>query len=148
MKLWRLYRRAHGQGLDGAGGRHAAGRWHHQGTPVVYFGAGAAIVVLEKLAHLNPDTLPADLMLGLFEADVSVTDVWPEASAQNRDLDDVELTRTAGQEWLKSGRSCVLRVPSIVVAEEHNLVVNPLHAEAQRITLTTERPFTFDGRLL
>jgi RES domain-containing protein len=148
LKLWRLYRRAHGQGLDGAGGRHAAGRWHHQGTPVVYFGAGAAIVVLEKLAHLNPDTLPADLMLGLFEADVSVTDVWPEASAQNRDLDDVELTRTAGQEWLKSGRSCVLRVPSIVVAEEHNLVVNPLHAEAQRITLTTERPFTFDGRLL
>lgn len=148
MKLWRLYRRAHGQGLDGAGGRHAAGRWHHQGTPVVYFGAGAAIVVLEKLAHLNPDTLPADLMLGLFEADVSVTDVWPEASAQSRDLDDVELTRTAGQEWLKSGRSCVLRVPSIVVAEEHNLVVNPLHAEAQRITLTTERPFTFDGRLL
>jgi RES domain-containing protein len=143
-----LYRRAHGQGLDGAGGRHAAGRWHHQGTPVVYFGAGAAIVVLEKLAHLNPDTLPADLMLGLFEADVSVTDVWPEASAQSRDLDDVELTRTAGQEWLKSGRSCVLRVPSIVVAEEHNLVVNPLHAEAQRITLTTERPFTFDGRLL
>lgn len=148
MKLWRLYRRAHGQGLDGAGGRHAAGRWHHQGTPVVYFGAGAAIVVLEKLAHLNPDTLPADLMLGLFEADVSVTDVWPEASAQSRDLDDVERTRTAGQEWLKSGRSCVLRVPSIVVAEEHNLVVNPLHAEAQRITLTTERPFTFDGRLL
>jgi RES domain-containing protein len=148
LKLWRLYRRAHGQGLDGAGGRHAAGRWHHQGTPVVYFGAGAAIVVLEKLAHLNPDTLPADLMLGLFEADVSVTDVWPEASAQSRDLDDIELTRAAGQEWLTSSRSCVLRVPSIVVPEEHNLVVNPLHAEAQRIALTAERPFTFDGRLL
>lgn len=114
----------------------------------MYFGAGAAIVVLEKLAHLNPDTLPADLMLGLFEADVSVEDLWAEASAQSRDLDDIELTRAAGQEWLKSGRSCVLRVPSIVVPEEHNLVVNPLHAEVQRITLTTERPFTFDGRLL
>jgi RES domain-containing protein len=104
--------------------------------------------VLEKLAHLNPDTLPADLMLGLFEADVSIGDVWPEGSAQNRDLEDIDLTRAAGQEWLQSGRSCVLRVPSIVVSEEHNLVVNPLHAEAQQITLTTERPFTFDGRLL
>jgi len=148
LKFWRLYRRAHGQGLDGAGGRYAAGRWHHQGTPVVYFGAGAAIVVLEKLAHLNPDTLPADLMLGLFEADVSVGDVWPERSAQSNALDDIESTRAAGQEWLESGRSCVLRVPSIVIPEEHNLVVNPLHAEAQQITLTTERPFTFDGRLL
>jgi RES domain-containing protein len=114
----------------------------------VYFGAGAAIVVLEKLAHLNPDTLPADLMLGLFEADVSVADVWPEGHAPSRDLDDIDLTRAAGQEWLQSGRSCVLRVPSIVVPEEHNLVLNPLHPEAQRIALTTERTFTFDGRLL
>lgn len=148
MKLWRLYRRAHGQGLDGAGGRHAAGRWHPQGTPVVYFGAGAAIVILEKLAHLNPDTLPADLMLGLFEADVSVGDVWLQASPRSHDLEDVDLTRAAGREWLESRRSCVLRVPSIVVPEEHNLVVNPLHAEAQQIALVIERPFTFDGRLL
>lgn len=148
MKLWRLYRRAHGQGLDGAGGRYAAGRWHQQGTPVVYFGAGAAIVVLERLAHLNPDTLPADLMLGLFEADVGVEDVWPDASVQSRDLENVDQTRAAGQEWLESTRSCVLRVPSIVVPEEHNLVVNPRHGEAQQITLVRERPFAFDGRLL
>lgn len=114
----------------------------------MYFGAGAAIVVLEKLAHLNPDTLPADLMLGLFEADVSVEDVWVEGSTQRPDLEDIDQTRAAGQEWIESRRSCVLRVPSIVVPEEQNLVLNPLHAEAQRITLTTERPFTFDGRLL
>lgn len=148
MKLWRLYRRAHGQGLDGAGGRYAAGRWHHLGTPVVYFGAGAAIVVLEKLAHLNPDTLPSDLMLGSFEADVSIEDVWPEGGVESRDLEDIDQTRAAGQEWLRSGRSCVLRVPSIVVPEEQNLLVNPLHTDAQRITFITERPFTFDGRLL
>lgn len=114
----------------------------------MYFGAGAAIVVLEKLAHLNPDTLPADLMLGLFEADVSVGDVWPEGSAPSRNLQDIDLTRAAGQEWLESTRSCVLRVPSVVVPEEHNLVLNPLHPEARQIALTTERPFTFDGRLL
>ena len=148
MKFWRLYRRAHGQGLDGAGGRYAAGRWHHQGTPVVYFGAGAAIVVLEKLAHLNPDTLPADLMLGLFEADVSVEDLWPERTVDSRALDDIDQTRAVGQEWLESGRSCALRVPSVVVPEEHNLVVNPVHAQARQIALVTERPFDFDGRLL
>jgi RES domain-containing protein len=114
----------------------------------VYFGAGAAIVVLEKLAHLNPDTLPADLMLGLFEADVSVGEVWPEGRAQGRDPEDIDLTRAAGQAWLESGRTCILRVPSIVVPEEQNLVLNPLHPEARQITLATERPFAFDGRLL
>jgi RES domain-containing protein len=84
----------------------------------------------------------------LFEADVSVEDVWPEGNVQSRELEDIEQTRVAGQEWIESGRSCVLRVPSIVVPEEQNLVVNPLHAEAEQITLTVERPFTFDGRLL
>ena len=114
----------------------------------MYFGGGAAIVVLEKLAHLNPDTLPADLMLGLFEADASISDVWPDMSSRLRDLEDVDAARDAGQEWLTSRRSCVLRVPSMVVPEEHNLVFNPQHTEAQRIALVTERPFTFDGRLL
>ncbi|MET0658078.1 MAG: RES family NAD+ phosphorylase [Steroidobacteraceae bacterium] len=147
MKLWRLYRRAHGPGLDGAGGRYAAGRWHHQGTPVVYFGAGAAIVVLEKLAHLNPDTLPADLILGLFEADVSVTDAW-SAKTSPEELEDIEITRGKGQHWLASGTTCVLRVPSIVVPEEHNLVLNPQHAEARSIKMVSERAFVFDGRLL
>lgn len=114
----------------------------------MYFGAGAAIVVLEKLAHLNPDILPADLMLGLFEADVSVEDLWSDTRTPMPDLEDIEVTRGAGQGWLTSGRSCVLRVPSVVVPEEQNLVLNPQHAEAQRLALVSERPFTFDGRLL
>jgi RES domain-containing protein len=148
LKLWRLYRRAHGPGLDGAGGRYAAGRWHRQGTPVVYFGAGAAIVVLEKLAHLNPDTLPDDLVLALFEADLSVEDGWPDTSKQARKLHEIDATQTVGQQWLSSGRSCVLRVPSIVVPEEENLVLNPQHPQASRLQLVTQRAFTFDGRLL
>lgn len=114
----------------------------------MYFGAGAAIVVLEKLAHLNPDTLPGDLILGSFEGDVSVADVWRDMSKRVHDLEDIDVTRRAGQEWLASDRSCVLRVPSMVVPEEQNVVFNPLHAEATRVELVTERPFTFDGRLL
>jgi RES domain-containing protein len=104
--------------------------------------------VLEKLAHLNPDTLPNDLMLGLFEADVSVEDVWLDADKRLRELEDIEATRVVGQQWLTSARSCVLRVPSVVVPEEHNLVLNPQHPQANRLQLVTERPFAFDGRLL
>jgi RES domain-containing protein len=111
----------------------------------VYFSAGAAIVVLEKLAHLNPDTLPADLMLGLFEADVSVENVWADTVTRTADLEDIDVTRDAGQDWLASGRSCVLRVPSIVVPEEYNLVLNPQHAQASQLTLATERRFSPDS---
>lgn len=114
----------------------------------MYFGAGAAIVILEKLAHLNPEMLPDDLVLGLFTADVSVQDGWADEGNPARELEDIDATRAVGQRWLASGRSCVLRVPSVVVPEEHNLVLNPQHADASKVTLVTERSFTFDGRLL
>jgi hypothetical protein len=56
--LWRLYRAQHGPGLDGSAGLFADGRWHARGERVVYFGGSAAIVVLERLAHTDPDLLP------------------------------------------------------------------------------------------
>jgi RES domain-containing protein len=143
MQLWRLYRAAHGPGLDGIGGLHASGRWHPLGWRVVYFGASAAIVVLEKLAHINPDVLPRDLVLGRFEADVSL-----EELAQLFDTHDVAKTRSYGAAFLESQRSCVLRVPSIVLPEEFNLVFNPEHPDAGKIRSVSRRRFSFDERLL
>jgi RES domain-containing protein len=143
MKLWRLYRAAHGPGLDGVGGLHAAGRWHTIGRRVVYFGASAAIVVLEKLAHIDPEVLPGDLMLGCFEGDTSVEDL-----AGGFDIEDLARTRAYGEDFLKSQRSCVLRVPSVVLPEELNLVLNPLHVDTDRIRVVSRRSFSFDGRLL
>ena len=143
MDLWRLFRKAHGPGLGGAGGLHAAGRWHDIGSHVVYFGASPAIVILEKLAHLDPAVLPEDLMLARFGGDLSVEDL--SGFLHFRDL---TLSRARGEAFLKGKAACALRVPSIVVPEEHNLVFNPLHAQAGRIKLISERPFHFDARLL
>lgn len=144
MDLWRLYRRAHGPGVDGAGGLYAAGRWHELGSRVVYFGASPAIVVLEKLAHIDPAALPSDLILAHYAGDVGVEEV----SAKDVNLQDATETRARGALFLQQGKVCVLRVPSIVVPEENNLVLNPLHPDAQKIVLVHARPFSFDGRLL
>jgi RES domain-containing protein len=142
MQLWRLYRRAHGPGLDGVGGLHTAGRWHELGTPVVYFGASPALVVLEKFAHIDPAMLPSDLVLARFEGDMSA-ETWIDFG----NLSDLKLTRGRGDAFLKNKAACVLRVPSVVVPEEMNLVFNPLHPDAGKIRLVSDRPFTFDGRL-
>ena len=143
MELWRLYREAHGPGLDGTGGLRAAGRWHELGSRVVYFGASAAIAVLERLARVNPDALAADLILTRFEGDVSVEDL-----TDFRALSDLTQTRACGEQFLKARRACVLRVPSIILPEEHNLLFNPVHPDASRIHAISQRPFSFDARLL
>jgi RES domain-containing protein len=143
MDLWRLYRAAHGPGLDGTGGLHAAGRWHRLGRRVVYFGASAAIVVLEKLAHVDPAALPGDLVLGRFRGEPSV-----EAVTEPLDVRDLAACRACGERFLDSGRACALRIASVVLPEETNYLMNAAHPEAVNIRLVSERPFFFDERLV
>jgi RES domain-containing protein len=132
------------------GGTFADGRWHRQGELVVYFGASAAIVVLERLAHINPDLLPNDLRLGQF--DFATPDHAVQVSAFARLPDDwiqkEPTTRKIGNRWLRARSSCLLAVPSAVLPEETNYVFNPRHAAANSLRLIRERQFSFDPRLI
>jgi len=148
--LWRLYRARYGPGLDGIGGTFAGGRWHRKGEYVVYFGATAAITVLERLAHTNPDLLPDDLLLGRFEFDRAVVEARIEEYGElpagwSR---EEELTRQLGEKWRSSGTSSIIAVPSAVLPEESNFILNPRHPESHHLKLIRERSFAFDPRLL
>ena len=145
MELWRLYRKAHGPGLDGTGGLYTAGRWHELGSRVVYFGASPSIVALERLAHVDPALLPDDLILARYAADVSMEEVM---MGEVNDIHDIKQTRVRGEAFLRTRAACVLRVPSVIVPEEHNLVFNPLHPNAPKIQLAFSREFSFYSRLL
>jgi RES domain-containing protein len=145
--LWRLYRAQHGPGLDGLGGLFSDGRWHLRGRRVVYFGASAAIVVLERLAHTDPDLLPTDLRLGYFEFSEAVSEVKVEELPGDW-LRDENATRRRGEDWRSGNSSCLLMVPSAILPEESNFVFNPLHHEAKHLRLIRERAFQFDPRLI
>jgi len=147
--LWRLYRTRHGPGLDGLGGMFASGRWHTQGQRVVYFGGSAAIVVLERLAHTDPDLLPSDLQLARFEfpEPVSETKVEELAALPVNWSRNEDATRRIGGQWRQRGSSCILAVPSAILPEESNFVLNPEHPDAKRLRLVRARRFTFDPRL-
>ncbi|MCC6367656.1 MAG: RES family NAD+ phosphorylase [Bryobacterales bacterium] len=149
-RLWRLYRAEYGPGLDGIGGRLADGRWHTRGARVVYFGASAAIVVLERLAHTDPDLLPADLHLACFELPETFTGINAgdiSALPENWIRDENETRRIGGQ-WWRERSSLLLVVPSAILPEESNYVLNAQHPEAKSLRLIGGRPFTFDPRLI
>jgi RES domain-containing protein len=150
IALWRLYRARYGPGLDGVGGTVADGRWHTRGSPVVYFGASAAIVVLERLAYTDSDLLPPDLRLARFafsgrlsrdrvDKIAKLPSDWPE---------DQNATRAIGDKWLRDGASSLLVVPSAILPEESNFVFNPGHRLSKPPRMIGERPFTFDARLI
>jgi RES domain-containing protein len=145
--LWRLYRAQYGPGLDGAGATLADGRWHTRGQRVVYFGASAAIVVLERLAHIDPDLLPADLQLAEFNLPDLANQIKVGKLPANWTQDET-ITRRMGDHWRQDRASCLLVVPSAILPEESNFVLNPDHPSAQSLRMIRRRPFAFDPRLI
>jgi RES domain-containing protein len=148
-RLWRLTRPAHAPGLDGEGARLFGGRWNTPGSPVVYGSVSLAMALFEVWVHLNPDqrragSLPDFVKIGVdFPSDISVErhDAVPE------ELSDPARARAFGDAWLAAARTAVLSVPSAIIPEEANLLLNPLHPDFARVTVALQVPFRFDDRL-
>lgn len=140
MIFWRLCRRPHAD-LSGEGGRLYAGRWHHAGRPVIYAAAEPALAVLEVRANLDLPfaLLPEDYALVRLEAPddmnaLSVSELPPQP-------------REFGDAWLAARRTSLLRVPSVVVPQAGNVLINPLPPDAAQVRITEITPFAFDARL-
>lgn len=147
---WRLTRRPWAD-LSGEGARRHGGRWNSPGRPAVYLSEEAALPLLEVLVHLDlpPDLLPPDYVL--MRVDLSpLQRAAPGAWAENgpAELLDERDSRAWGDRWIAEARTPVLRVPSVLVAESANLVLNVRHSLAAAIPDPGRRAFAFDPRLL
>ena len=148
MALWRISNHAT---LDGQGGLTASARWHTAGRPIVYLAESPAGALLEALVHLeiHPARMPKSYRLLKAEAPedlplnaVHRTDL-PSGWSHNQ-----VATRTIGDEWLTRKSAALLRVPSAIVPETFNLLLNPQHAHAARIQVLWHEEYPWDKRLL
>ena len=149
MRAWRIAKARYALDRSGAGGMAEGGRWHARGTPVIYAGLSVEICAMEKLVHTGA-ILPADLQLvSLTLPDEAVLYETADIGA----LPDWEATPPGlvsiafGTDFLRSGRALGLIVPSAIVPEARNLIVNPVHPRFAEARLAVERPFVFDRRL-
>lgn len=150
MIVWRITRERY-QALDDEGARVNGGRWNSEGVAVVYASTTLALAALEYLAHIDPEDVPADLVAMRIEVpdDVSTERIVPAVlPADWSDLVDHPECVKRGDAWARNARACCLRVPSALVPEEENALINPRHAEAARIVVRHVRRFAFDRRLL
>ena len=146
--LWRLTRRIHAakQTLH-LGAQRNGGRWNPRGLAVVYSGTSISLVALEYFVHLSGDE-PADLVL----VELRVPERASTESILQTDLpdeweDDLGLTQQRGREWIESRRSLALRVPSAIVPEESNVLLNPSNPEWEGVAVRVLRPFHYDRRM-
>jgi len=128
-----------------------SGRWHTRGRRVVYCSESPAAALLEILVHFEIDVrdLPTRYrLLKLRAPDTLVVEDLLAADLPADWLEQADRTHAIGDRWLQAGRSALLRVPSAVVPETFNLLLNPGHAHAGQLEVVQVSEHAIDPRLL
>ena len=151
ITAWRIVKaRQAANAFDGEGARADGGRWNSPGIPVVYTSQSAALAALELLVHLGRGAiLAAYVLIPCTFDETLVSRLDRRRLPKNwRSYPAPPELQVIGDEWVKSGRSTVLEVPSAVIDTDSNYLLNPHHREFQTIRVMRPQPFAFDLRLL
>jgi RES domain-containing protein len=139
--------------LSGAGAKITGGRWNRPGIPVLYCADTPSLACLEALVHLGTSGLPLNRYLVAIhvpdtvwhvreiQTPVSLPVGWDACPAGILSLD-------VGDTWLRSNRTAVMVVPSVIVPEDCLILINPLHPDASGITASKIRKWLYDPRLI
>jgi RES domain-containing protein len=154
ISVWRIATDAPGytaDDLSGAGAKLSGGRWNRPGNAMIYCASNISLAVLETFVHLKAGGLP----LNRYLVELAIPDeVWARASLllpPRVGWDAIPAGKVSldeGDRWLKANRSALLIVPSVIVSEEKNVLINPLHPDAARIAAHKVRKWTYDPRLM
>lgn len=146
MRLWRI---SNYNDLSGEGGFRGSARWHNKGRPIIYASEHPAGALSEMLAHIDLDDFPGTFQLITIdiEADVQVITIEPLRLPPGWTT-DAGATRAIGDNWLAAGASLLLRVPSAIIPDAWNMLVNPGHPDASRMRIVKTEKVPLDRRLI
>jgi RES domain-containing protein len=143
--VWRLASGRY-EPLTGDGARMVGGRWNSAGRPLVYASESLALALAECLVHV-PGALPQDYVafkIRLPEGSLEVLDAGELREGWETDRG---ITRATGDRWFTESRSLALAVPSLILPESTNVLLNPTHPLADGLEVVSREPFQFDPRL-
>lgn len=152
ITAWRIVQKRWAQSaFSGYGARLEGGRWNRAGIPMVYTAESLSLASLEIIVHL-----PEASLLYTTYVRIPVTFSPDQMTVLSKDtlpadwdsIPESESTQKIGTEWASENRSLLLKVPSSVVPEEHNFLINPSHPEAAHLSIGAPAPFRFDPRLV
>jgi RES domain-containing protein len=152
MKVYRVEREKYLETtLSGIGASMAKGyRWNSFNTKLVYTAESRALATLEVSVHLDlSEDLPTDRYYVEIEIpnDILVLEVNIEDLPQDWDAKPPTLaTQTIGDDFVIQNEAAILKVPSSIVPQEFNYLVNPNHVDAARIKVSDKSPMKFDTR--
>jgi len=149
--LWRVVKRTRAAtAFDGRAAERFGGRWNSPGRRVVYPSSTKSLALLEVLVHLDVGRTLPRLVAFTFQVQDEFVDQLPAARLPRywRTARGLLGTQRIGDEWLASGQALALAVPSAIVSEERNYLLNPAHPAFCRLRFGRPIPFLLDPRLV
>jgi RES domain-containing protein len=150
VTAWRIVKQRQARtAFTGEGARLFGGRWNSPGSAVIYTAQSQSLAALEMLVHLeSSDLLPNYILFEVGIDETLIVSIELSQLPKNwRSNPPPATVRAIGDAWVLDSTSAVLRVPSALVPDENNFLLNPRHGDFPQLRIGKAVPFRFDPRL-
>lgn len=147
MQLFRITTAKWAGKLSGSG---YPARWNSNGKYIIYTASNRALACLENLVHRTGEGLNKNFKLTVIDAPdyASIKKLQMSELPENwYKTSGASACRAIGDKWIESGPSLLLNVPSAIICDESNVLINPVHPEFKEISVRKVVDFEFDKRL-
>ena len=124
-------------------------RWNSKGNFMIYSAGSRALACLENIVHRSGEMSGKIYKVMLIEIPASLQIQEIKKVSLHKDwksLTNYSFCQQIGNQWLKEGISAIIKVPSVIIDEEFNYLINPQHNQFKKIKLVNVEEFSFDAR--
>jgi len=148
MEVFRVCRTKWANDFTGEGARLFGGRWNRKGTPCIYTASSRSLAILEYSVNISLDDIPRSLSLvtiripdmHLFLKTEDLPGNWKEVPVPSS-------TREFGNTILQDKKHLIIRLPSAVIPQEFNYLINPIHPALKQCEVVHVEDLAYDVRI-
>lgn len=149
MLVYRVGRTKHASDLSGEGAKINGGRWNRKSIPCLYTSESRALSLLEYTVNVNIEEIPRALSTVVIEIPESEILIITEGSLPGnwKQFPVPSTTQDFGSHLLKTAKKSVIKIPSSVITEEYNYLLNPLHLNSKKFKIVSITDLIYDLRI-
>lgn len=150
MEVYRISGKKYSNNLSGLGAFLNGGRWNKKGQFALYTSLQISLSCLEVLVHLHPEIATPELDLVTIQVpDQSILEIDP--TKLHKDWfrkNGIRKCREIGSSWINDNEHLTIKVPSSIIPQEFNYVINPQHELYREVRIIDITDFSLDDRLI
>jgi RES domain-containing protein len=149
MRLYRIGSTRFANDLRGEGAKLSGGRWNHVGIPCIYVAATRSLALLEYTTHARVHLIPRALSFITLEVPCHSLETYsiPQLPGNWKQFPHPNETRDFGTRFLTANKFLLYQLPSVVIEDEMNFVINPSHPDIKMIAIEDIKDYAYDLRL-